>query len=120
MQYAKCVNNKTYFEGDLADTFEPELIIGKVYKVLPLSSSERKGSIIRVIDGSGESYLYPQDYFELIDYNGVNGKGTSSVTVHLSNLLKGILHAEAIAANKSMSALVRQWIEERLDLPSGE
>lgn len=33
-QYAKCINNETYFEGDLADTFEPELIIGKVYKVL--------------------------------------------------------------------------------------
>lgn len=24
MQYAKCVNNQTYFKGDLADTFEPD------------------------------------------------------------------------------------------------
>ncbi len=120
MQYAKCVNNKTYFEGDLVDTFEPELIIGKVYKVRPVSSSERKGGMIRVIDGSGEAYLYPQDYFEFIDYNGANGKGTSSITVHLPNLLKGVLHAEAVAANKSISALVRQWIEERLDLPSSK
>ena len=76
--------------------------------------------MIRVIDGSGEAYLYPQDYFEMIDGNGVNGKGSSSVTIHLPNLLKGILQAEAVAANKSMSALVRQWIEERLDLPGDE
>jgi hypothetical protein len=27
------------------------------------------------------------------------------------------LHAEAIMAQKSISALVREWIDERLDLP---
>jgi hypothetical protein len=29
---------------------------------------------------------------------------------------KAILHAEALAAHTSMGALVRQWIEERLEL----
>jgi hypothetical protein len=40
-----------------------------------------------------------------------------SVTVHLPTYVKGILHAEAIAAHKSVSALLREWIDERLDLP---
>lgn len=118
MAYVKCINNETYFEEDLAGTFEPELMIGKVYKLQPVSSSERKGGMIRVIDGSGEAYLYPSSYFEEIDYKRINGHATGFVTVHLPNVLKGILHAEALAANKSMSGLVREWIEERLDLSS--
>ncbi len=120
MAYVKCINNETYFEGDLADTFEPELMVGKVYKLQPVSSSEYKGPMISVIDSSGEAYLYPKSYFEPIDYKQINGHATNSLTVHLPNMLKGILHAEALAAHKSMSGLVREWIEERLDLPSGE
>jgi hypothetical protein len=38
--------------------------------------------------------------------------------VHLDPYLKGVLHAEAIAAKKSISALLREWIDERLDLPA--
>jgi hypothetical protein len=33
-------------------------------------------------------------------------------------LLRDILQAEALAHGKSVSALLRQWIEERLDLPA--
>ena len=120
MQYVKCVNNETYFEDDMADTYEPALIVGKVYKTLPVSASEREGGMLRVIDGSGDAYLYPQDYFEPIAHNGTNGHESSSITVHLPTLLKGILHTEAVAANKSISTLVREWIEERLDLPSSK
>jgi len=120
MIYVKCINNETYFEEDLANTFEPELMIGKVYKLQPVSSSERKGGMMRIIDGSGEGYLYPSTYFEPIDYNYSNDRVAGSITVHLPNTLKGILHAEALATHKSMSGLVREWIEERLDLPSSQ
>ena len=71
MIYVKCINNETYFEEDLATTFEPELMIGKVYKLQPVSSSERKGGMMRIIDGSGEPYLYPSTYFEPIDYKHI-------------------------------------------------
>jgi hypothetical protein len=30
---------------------------------------------------------------------------------------QGVLHAEAVAARKSISALLREWIDERLDFP---
>lgn len=39
---------------------------GKVYQVLPDESASREG-YIRVIDESGEDYLYPVDYFVFID-----------------------------------------------------
>jgi hypothetical protein len=54
-------------------------------------------------------------YFEPFVPDG--GEASESVTVHLDPYLKGVLHAEAIAARKSISALLREWIDERLDLP---
>ncbi len=39
-----------------------DLQIGKVYQVLADESAARDG-YIRVIDDSGEDYLYPADYF---------------------------------------------------------
>ena len=42
---------------------------------------------------------------------------SDAITVHLDHYAKGVLQAEAIAADKSVSALVRDWIDERLDLP---
>jgi hypothetical protein len=38
--------------------------------------------------------------------------------MHLDSRTKAILRAEALAAHTSMGALVRQWIEERLELQS--
>jgi hypothetical protein len=40
------------------------------------------------------------------------------VTAHLPPWLKGVLYAEAVAADKPVSALLREWIEDRLDLPA--
>ena len=37
----------------------------KIYQVLPDKEAEKEG-YIRVIDESGEDYLYPQSYFVLI------------------------------------------------------
>lgn len=115
----KCVNNKTYFADDLAETFH-DLVIGQIYKALPATERERKNGIIRVIDDSGDDYLYPESYFEAVDLGTEAIDTLRPVTVHVPAHIKGILHAEAVATDKSISALIREWIEERLDLPNGQ
>jgi hypothetical protein len=45
---------------------EPDLERRKVYQVLPDESAARD-DYIRVIDESGEDYLYPASYFVLIE-----------------------------------------------------
>ncbi len=50
--FALCIGNK-----DCED-----LEIRKIYQVLPDDDDEKEG-YIRVIDESGEDYLYPQSYF---------------------------------------------------------
>jgi hypothetical protein len=121
-QYARCINNQTYFKDDIADTFEPDLFVGKVYRVAPPLDNDHP-SMIRIFDGSyGQAgseigYLYPRDYFEPMDLDLQNGHADRAVTVHLPEALAGVLHAEAIMAQTSVSALVRAWIEERLHVP---
>ena len=102
ISYVRCLNNQGY---------EASLIIGKVYKTLPTSERDT----LRVIDNEGEDYLYDIGRFEplILDEQRI----PESLTVHLDNITKGILHAEALAAQKSISALLREWIDERLDLP---
>ena len=39
-----------------------DLEVRKIYRVLPNNKSEEKG-LLRVIDASGEDYLYPKNYF---------------------------------------------------------
>jgi hypothetical protein len=45
---------------------EPDLERRKVYRVLPDESAARD-DYVRVIDESGEDYLYPASYFVLLD-----------------------------------------------------
>jgi hypothetical protein len=40
----------------------------------------------------------------------------ATITTHVPAWLKGVLYAEALATGRSMSALTREWLEERLDL----
>jgi hypothetical protein len=54
-KFALCVENK-----DCED-----LEKRKIYQILPDEESEKEG-YLRVIDESGEDYLYPQSYFVLI------------------------------------------------------
>jgi hypothetical protein len=61
---------------------------------------------VRVIDNEGEDYLYPVEYFEPVTSNAAQ-ETSETATVHLDPVTKGILHAEAIAAKKSVSALLR-------------
>lgn len=55
-RFVLCIRNED------CDDLEPR----KIYQVLPDESSVADG-YIRVIDDSGEDYLYPQDYFVPID-----------------------------------------------------
>jgi hypothetical protein len=49
-------------QSDEADILTPRMI----YQVLP-DESAAKSNYIRVIDNEGEDYLYPADYFVLVD-----------------------------------------------------
>ena len=53
----RCVRN---------DGYEPDLALQKVYTVLPDPSAERSGWI-RIVDETGEDYLYPVRYFALTE-----------------------------------------------------
>lgn len=112
-KYVVCINNQTLSKDDLVENYLPHLVIGRVYKVA--TPEENDGDMLRIIDGSGEDYLYPATYFK--PFLPHNGEASESVTVHLDPYLKGVLHAEAVVAQKSISSMVREWIDERLDLP---
>ena len=45
---------------------EPDLVFRKVYEVL-LDKSAAKNDYVRIIDESGEDYLYPSTYFVFIE-----------------------------------------------------
>lgn len=52
-KFAICINNEDY---------EVSLELRKIYKVLP-DARAAEHHYIRVIDESGEDYIYPEDYF---------------------------------------------------------
>jgi hypothetical protein len=52
-QFVVCIKNKGY---------RASLELRKLYQVVPDSDAASHG-LIRVIDESGEDYLYPTDYF---------------------------------------------------------
>ena len=56
--FAVCLNN---------DGYEASLIRGKVYRVLRDARAARD-SLVRVIDESGEDYLYGLDQFVFVDF----------------------------------------------------
>jgi hypothetical protein len=56
-QFVVCVKNKQYCAS---------LELRKLYQVVP-DESAAKHRQLRVIDESGEDYLYPEDYFVAVD-----------------------------------------------------
>lgn len=119
MSYVRCINNRKYLYFPEEPRQENDTIlgleIGQIYKLAPPDPNDQPTEA-RVIDDTGEDYLYPAAYFEPMKlYEGE--LATATATIHLPPSIKGILHAEALAAGKSVSALLRQWIDERLDLP---
>jgi hypothetical protein len=55
-QFAVCVNNNEY---------PASLELRKIYEVLPDDKAAKHG-LVRIIDESGEDYLYPEGYFVAI------------------------------------------------------
>jgi len=121
MIYVKCVDNKAYiaFEDKPIDPMETtDLTIGRVYKAVPPNEDDRRLGELRVYDDTGEDYLFPANYFDPYLANG-DVETADSLSISLNAYLKNILRAEALAAQKSVSALIREWVEERLDLSPG-
>ncbi|MEZ2228355.1 MAG: hypothetical protein ACBR50_19040 [Microcoleus sp.] len=57
MKFVVCINNQDY---------SASLEVRKIYQVLP-DTQANANQMIRVIDESGEDYLYPSGYFMLIE-----------------------------------------------------
>lgn len=117
--YVRCINNKAYLhhKGEPPVDDVTDLTIGHVYKVLPPSESEQELGHVRVIDDTGEDYLFPASYFVPVVLDDEAMAATdATITVHVSPLIKAILRAEALAAHKPMSALIRSLVDEHLDL----
>jgi hypothetical protein len=69
-RFAVCIKNEGY---------SASLELRKIYKVLPdVRAGEHK--CIRVVDESGEDYLYPAEYFVLIELPQALKKVFSVVT----------------------------------------
>jgi len=56
--FALCIDNTDY---------QASLIPGKVYRILP-DPAAAKDDLIRIIDESGEDYLYHKDHFLFVDF----------------------------------------------------
>lgn len=121
MNYLRCVSNKGFIwqNGKLLDEELVSLTVGALYKAVPTAEEDQAHGFVRVIDNSGEDYLYPSNRFEPMSINGNlhEAKATATVSAHVPPLLRDILQAEALVKGGSVSALLREWIEERLDLP---
>jgi hypothetical protein len=57
IRFAVCVNNSEY---------PASLELHKIYRVLPDDDAATDGDI-RIVDESGEDYLYPADYFVVLE-----------------------------------------------------
>jgi hypothetical protein len=57
-KFAVCVSN---------DGNEASLILGKVYRVLP-DARAAKDDLVRVVDESGEDYLFDKEQFVLVTF----------------------------------------------------
>jgi len=56
-KFALCLDNRSY---------PVSLVVKKVYKVLPDADAAGHG-LLRVVDESGEDYLYPNDRVAMLD-----------------------------------------------------
>jgi hypothetical protein len=56
--FALCIENSEY---------QASLILGKVYRILP-DSRAAKDDLVRIVDESGEDYLYHRSHFVFVDF----------------------------------------------------
>ena len=57
-KFALCIDNADY---------EASLILGKVYPILPDARAAKDG-LVRIVDESGEDYLYDKSNFVFVDF----------------------------------------------------
>ncbi len=57
-QFALCIDNADY---------EVSLILGKIYRLLP-DPKAAKDDLVRIVDESGEDYLYHESHFVFVDF----------------------------------------------------
>lgn len=57
-QFALCIDN---------DDYKASLVLGKVYPILP-DARAAKDDLVRIVDESGEDYLYDKGHFVLVDF----------------------------------------------------
>jgi hypothetical protein len=71
-RFAVCIDNKAYPD---------DLKVRTIYQVLP-DESAAKSNYIRVVDETGEDYLYPAEYFVLIEVPSEAQKALMEVPAH--------------------------------------
>ncbi len=57
-QFALCIDNSGH---------DVSLVPGKVYRILP-DPRAGKDELVRIVDESGEDYLYHKDHFAFVDF----------------------------------------------------
>lgn len=102
-RFAICVDNSGY---------ELSLTPRQVYEVL--ADPAEKNGMLRVVDDTGEDYLFEADMFEPV--NDLQ-KFSTDLSVGLTWPMKANIYRIANQRGISMSALLREWIDEHLDLP---
>jgi hypothetical protein len=85
---------------------------GQYYQVLADPAEE--DGMPRIIDNTGEDYLYAAELFQ--EANNLSGLSTD-FTLSLSVPMKAAILQLASQRGMSMVALVREMLDERLDLP---
>ena len=120
MSYVRCISNKGFIwqNGQRLDEEIIGLTVGRIYKALPTEAEAQAHGMIRVVDESAEDYLYPVSYFEPVEL-GNGSRQTEAITAYLPDWMAGVVYAEAVAEDKSISALLREMIADRYDLPVG-
>ena len=91
--------------------------VGTVYRALETTPLEDESAMLRIVDNEGDDYLYPARWFEAISEQELASQLSETLTVNLNGVSKVAVRDIANARGVSMSALVREWIDERLDLP---
>jgi hypothetical protein len=103
IRYVRCMENVGY---------ELSLTPRQVYDVIP-DPTEADG-MVRIVDDTGEDYLFEADLFEPVDNLT---ELAADVTISLTWPMKATVYRIAKQRGISMSALLREWIDEHLDLP---
>ena len=69
--FALCVDNADY---------KASLILGKVYRITP-DPEAAKDDLVRIVDESGEDYLYHKTHFVFVDFPRAIAKKIRSLEV---------------------------------------